>query len=63
MRVSTRPSARLDEAITRLDRLERRQTEGDIRVATELTAVANGVAALSDLLSRKLVEIKLGIAS
>jgi chromosome segregation ATPase len=71
-------NARLEEAIGRLDRLERRQTEGEIRVATELTAIANGVAALTDLLAKKLdvrdqvadhekrltvVEVKLGIAS
>jgi hypothetical protein len=47
-------NARLDEAIGRLDRLERRQNEGEIRVATELAAVANGVAALTELLSKKL---------
>ena len=71
-------NSRLDETNTRLERLERRQTEGEIRVATELTAVANAVGTLRDLLAQKLevrdhvvdhekrlvaVEKKLGIAS
>lgn len=71
-------NARLDETNARLERLERRQTEGEIRVATELTAVANAVGTLKDLLAQKLevrdhvvdhekrlvaVEKKLGIAS
>jgi hypothetical protein len=54
-------NARLDEANTqlgalrsdtnmRLDRLERRQTEGDVRVQTEVAAVVGAVDGLRDVL-------------
>jgi chromosome segregation ATPase len=41
---------RLDETNVRLERLERRQTESEIRLATELTAVAGAVHEVRDLL-------------
>ncbi len=39
---------RIDETNSRLDRLERRQAESEVRVATELVAVAGAVNQLRD---------------
>jgi hypothetical protein len=41
-------SGRLDQTNQRLDRAERRQTETEIRLATELTAVVGAVHSLRD---------------
>ncbi|MBI5477437.1 MAG: hypothetical protein HY906_01200 [Deltaproteobacteria bacterium] len=38
----------------RLERLERRQTESEVRLATELTAVAHAVREVRDLLADRL---------
>lgn len=43
-------NSRLDEANMRLDRLERRQTEADLRLRTEVTAVVGAVDRLRDVL-------------
>lgn len=42
-------SQRIDATNERLDRLEHRVTESEIRLATELTAVANAVRQLQDV--------------
>lgn len=41
---------RLDQTVERLDRLERRQVATEVRLATELTAVAGAVNELRDAL-------------
>ncbi len=43
-------NARLEETNMRLSRLERRQTDADVRVATLLTGVAGAVDEMRDLL-------------
>lgn len=43
-------SARIDETNSRLDRVERRQTEGEVRLATELVNVVSAVNQLKDLI-------------
>ncbi len=43
-------NARLDGTNGRLERLERRQTETEVRLATELVAVAGAVHEVRDLL-------------
>lgn len=40
---------RVDDTNERLDRLERRQTETELRLATELTEVAHAVHRLTDV--------------
>jgi septal ring factor EnvC (AmiA/AmiB activator) len=70
--------AEIRETNERLDRLERRQTETEVRLATELVAVAQAVGELKTLLDTRLqlrdtvadheqrlanVERKLGLAS
>lgn len=55
--VRTELSGQLDSTNERLERLERRQTETEIRLATELTAVAGAVRELTDSLRE---ERKLG---
>lgn len=41
---------RLDQTVERLDRLERRQVEMEVRLSTELVAVAGAVHEVRDLL-------------
>jgi hypothetical protein len=41
-------NARLDHSIDRLDRLERRQVDGEIRISTELVALAGAVRNFHD---------------
>ena len=43
-------NARFDETNHRLDRLDRRQTETDVRLSTELVAVVGAVREVRDLL-------------
>lgn len=43
-------NSRLDETNSRLKRVERRQTEADVRLATELTAVVGAIADLKSVL-------------
>lgn len=43
-------SARIDATNERLERLERRQTESEVRLATELVGVASAVHQLRDVL-------------
>ena len=40
---------RLDQTVERLDRLERRQVETEIRLATELTAVTGAIRQLTEV--------------
>ncbi len=44
---------RLDQTNARLERLERRQTEDALRLATELVAVARAVGEVRDLLAEQ----------
>lgn len=48
-------NARLDETNERLDTLARRETESEVRLATELIGVAAAVDGVRDLLSANLV--------
>ena len=41
--------SRLDDTVGRLDRLERRQVESEMRITTELVAVAGAVREVRDL--------------
>lgn len=41
-------NARLDHAVERLDRLERRQVDAEIRISTELVALAGAVRDFHD---------------
>ena len=43
-------NSRLDETNSRLERVERQQTEADVRLATELTAVVGAIADLKSVL-------------
>lgn len=43
-------SARIDETNSRLDRVERRQTESEVRLATELVNVVSAVNQLKELI-------------
>jgi len=43
-------SGRLDETNSRLERLERRQNEGEVRLASELTAVVGAIADLKKVI-------------
>jgi hypothetical protein len=45
---NARLGGRVDETNTRLDRLERRQANSEIRIATELVAVAEAVREVRD---------------
>lgn len=47
---SERLGARLDETNERLGRLEKRQVEAEIRLATELTAVVGAIHEVRDVL-------------
>jgi hypothetical protein len=47
-------NARLDETIVRLDRLERRQIESEMRIATQLVAVVGAVHEVRDALCEEL---------
>lgn len=47
-------NARLDQTNSRLDHLDRRQHEGEIRLTTELIAVADAVKQVQQLLAARL---------
>ena len=47
-------SSRIDATNERLDNLERRQTETEIRLATEIISVAGAVREVKDLLADRL---------
>ena len=47
-------SRRLDETNVHLDRLDRRQTESEVRLATEVTAMVRAVDEVRDLLRDRL---------
>jgi len=43
-------NSRLDQTIARLDRLEHRQTESEIRISTEIVGVVGAINRLTDAL-------------
>ncbi|MBI2394096.1 MAG: hypothetical protein HYV09_31280 [Deltaproteobacteria bacterium] len=51
-------NARIESTNERLERLERRQTEDGVRLATEVVAVANAVGQVRDLLRDQRVDRK-----